>query len=74
MSDISDVASELIFAVPLERLREFEEEQREQASMRRNPYNVMRRKTKALAAFLNVDEATAEAILLGRIDANISES
>lgn len=75
--DISDIAEELTFAVSAERLHEFEREQREQASSanyRKDPYWVMRRKTKALAAFLDVDEATAEKILLKRVDVCITES
>lgn len=42
-------------------------------SLKGEPYRVMRRKTKFIAKALGVDEPTAEAILLKRIDAWIAE-
>lgn len=61
----------LTFAVPMKRLADFESEQRT-TSMRDEPYRVLRRKTHAVMRLLDVDEETAEAIVLKRIDYHIS--
>jgi hypothetical protein len=56
--------------LPLSQLREHELHayNAKCATMRGNPYEVLRRKTKALAELLGCDEPTAEAIILHRVD------
>ena len=63
-------ADNSIFAIPLSRLNDYERRRLEQAgSSKGDPYQILRRKTIAVAQLLGCDEATAEAIVLGRIDA-----
>lgn len=64
-------ASDDIFAIPLSRLSQFERENLR--SIQGDPYRVLRRKTKFVAAKLGVDEETAEKIVLNKIDIWIME-
>lgn len=63
--------SDDIFAIPLSRLSEFEKERL--GSSDGDPYYELRRKTKFVANKLDVDEATAEKIVLHRLDIWIKE-